>query len=113
MGRVDELIGEQGERRLGFLARLPAPRGVDQLSPRDRQQPRFGRARDAFRRPLGERRGERFGKRVLGGGDVARARREERDQLAVARARDPFGCLARALGSARYAVQTGRTSTAP
>ena len=89
-----------------FLAGAPAACRVDQLAARDREQPGLRRARDATARPLGKRRGESLGQRVLGPRDVARARGEEGDELAVAAPRH----LLRGL---RYIAQIGRTSTEP
>ena len=128
-----DLLGHQAEviGRLGATA--PAARGVDLAAPRHRHQPRLGscaaRRRSASRRG----RGEGFRQRILGAGDVAGARREERDELAVAAPRDGLGGLARLLvghrrhdrrlsrdpdgaaGGRRYGLygQTGRTSTVP
>ena len=75
-----------------------------------------------LRRPVGERRREGLGQRVLGRGHVARARGEKGDELAVAAARDGVGrSRARRLARldrpdharVRYIAQTGRTSTMP
>jgi hypothetical protein len=104
---IAQLLGEQQQRLRGVLARAAAACSIDQAMPRDREQPGFRRARHAARGPSGERRGEGLGQRVLGPRDVASARGEDGEQLAIARAGDR-------LGGARYAgVQSGRTSIAP
>ncbi len=99
-------VRQQRQRRFRLLPHAPAPRGIDELAPGHRQQPGFGHTRDPAARPIGERLHESLGQRVLRPRDVARARSEKGDQLAVARARH---CL-RGL---RYITQTGRTSMAP
>jgi len=76
-----------------------------QTALRNGQQPRLRCARDAIDGPFGERGSECLGQRVLGARKIARARGEERDELAIAAPRYGFGCFA-------YA-QTGRTSIAP
>lgn len=96
----------------------PAPRGIDELAARHRQQPRFGILRNAAGWPLEQRDRERVRQRVLSPGDVARARGEKRNQAAVALPGYGFRGLAdtHATFSRRmrvYKGQIGRTSTEP
>ena len=70
------------------------------------------------RGPVAERRRERLGQRILGAGDVARTRREEGDQLAIAPARHRLRGFARMVAFAAASLlyipgQIGRTSIAP
>src|SRR5262249_42102246 len=116
LGHV-ELVGEDLELRSGGLA-APAPaHRVDLLAPRGGEQPGLGIPRAAVRGPVGERGDERFGERVLRGGDVARARGEKGDELAVAAARRIFDRgprVAFELGyDSTYIVHRGRTSILP
>ncbi len=91
-------------------AGAPAAGAVDQPPARDRHQPCLRAARDAAGGPVGERGGEGIGQRVLRRRDIAAARRQEGDQLAVAAARHRLGCFR---GCWHYMVQIGRTSIAP
>ena len=102
-------------------------RAVDRPAARNRHQPRFGIRWAAALRPVCERGCKRVGQRVLGRGDVARAHRQQRDELAVAAASNRLGNLMRgnfsaalaagrthaADGASYGAVQTGRTSMRP
>ncbi len=86
-----DLVRHQLEMIGGLHATAPAPAGVDLLPPRHGQEPRFGSIGDALVGPLGERRREGFRERVLRAGDVARASRQQGDELAVAPPRHRFG----------------------
>ncbi len=115
LARRRELVGDQPQMiGRALAAALPAG-GVDQLAPRHRHQPRFRALGDAARRPIDQRRRKRLGQGVLGAGDVAGARSEEGDELAVAAARHRLGGIAGRLVtfSHPYIAQTGRTSIAP
>ena len=101
-----ELLGQQ-QQGLRRLAPRPAPaRRVDQAAPRDRQQPGFGRARHALLRPGRKRAGEGVGQRVLRPGQIARARGEEGEELAVALARGQLDRPARILARLRHGLLT-------
>ncbi len=79
----------QGRHRSRFDA--PVPPGVGEPAARGGQQPRLGRIGDAVDRPATQRRGECVAERVLGRGDVVRARGEERDEAPVGGARRGCG----------------------
>ena len=112
---LGELLGEELEMGDRGLAAVPPPRRIDGAAPRHGEQPAFGIVGDAASIPVGQRRGEGVGERILGAGDVAAARGEEGHQLAVAAARHRLRGGARGLSRHRdaYMVQTGRTSIAP
>src|SRR5579864_4082519 len=72
----------------------PMPPGIDDLAAGDNSKPPLGVRGNSVRRPLGERRRERVGQRILGGGNIAGARSEESDELAVAAADHRLGGIA-------------------
>ncbi len=96
-----ELLGEHAELAGRIGAAAPAAREIDELAPCGRKQPRLGVRRAAVPGPIRERGRERLGERVLRGRDVARLRREEGDELAVAAARDRVRRAACSLVAAR------------
>jgi len=61
------------------------PRGIDELTPRGRQEPGVGVVRNAGTRPGFQRRQERVAERVLGRRYVPPRRREVCDEPAVGR----------------------------
>ena len=90
-----QLLGGDPQLAAGKIAGAPPAAGVDQLAARDRQQPRLGILGTALGRPVGKRCREGFRQRVLGRRDIAGARGEVGDKLAVAAPRDAFGLGAR------------------
>jgi hypothetical protein len=93
-----------GRRRV----RLAGAGGVDQPVARGGQQPGLGVGRHALGRPGGQGGGEGIGQRVFGRRHVARARRQQRHQLAVAAARHRLGG-----GGRNHISQIGLTSMVP
>jgi hypothetical protein len=117
-----EVFGDEGKGCCGRLGVAPPAAGVDQLSPRRRDEPAFRVRGNALLRPGRERGGEGVGERILRRRHVAFARGEKGDELAVALARRALGGRARltarigragARRGACHIAQTGRTSTAP
>ena len=107
-------FGEQQQMLFARFAGLPPARGVDEPALRRRHQPGFWIAGHAVGGPVHQRRGEGLGQRVLGPGDVARARGEERDQLAVTATRNLFGRFGRLAGRVpAHIAMIGRTSIEP
>jgi hypothetical protein len=96
----------------GRFAGAPAPRHVDHPPAGRGEEPGFRSLRRAADRPAGERSSIRVGKRILGRRDIASARGEIGEQLAVALPRRASG---RALRRRRadHIAQIGRTSTVP
>ena len=95
---------------------------VDRLPTRHGQQPRLGPVRDAVPGPVGERRRECLGERILGGGDIAQPVCEKGDQLAIALPRGSLGGIAgipvafpqhEVSRVPAHIAQIGRTSIAP
>ena len=66
-----QFLGQQAQMIGRVAAGAPATRGIDQPAPRDRHQPRLRIARNAGGGPIGERRGEGVGQRVLRRRDIA------------------------------------------
>lgn len=96
---------------LGFAKRcgLGAASRVDELSFGGGEQPRFRIIGRAGTRPRHQRGGKRVRQRIFGGGDIARARREQSHETTVALTRDALGnaLLAAHIGT------SGRTSMPP
>jgi hypothetical protein len=85
--------GQQQQGLRGLVLHAGVAPGVQLAVPRHAQQPRIGLRGNAVGRPAFERAREGVGERVFGGGDVVRARRQNRQQPAVRLARRPFGGL--------------------
>ncbi|HEY2554312.1 MAG TPA: hypothetical protein VGI15_03600 [Candidatus Cybelea sp.] len=102
-----DLVGEDQELVRYDVADLAMARAVDRPTTRHRHQPRFGTRGAAVLRPVRERRREGVGERVLGRGDVARAHRQQRDELAVAAPSDRLGNRTR--GAVTVTGAAGRT----
>ncbi len=114
-GQRSQLVGHHGQAVGRRLAGAATAGGVDQPPLCRLHQPGIGMARHAGSRPGVERGGEGVGQRILGGGDVASAGRQEGDQLAVASPGGGLGSRPRrvALAHAVAISQTGRTSSVP
>ncbi len=69
------------------MPHLIVPDGVNQAIACGTQQPRFGLFGNTVHRPFLQRDHEGFAQGILRAGDIARARREERDQPAIRIAR--------------------------
>ena len=108
---------------ISFTCSSPAVRvwrrrsGVGLATAGDGEQPGIGIVGHAIGRPHAERRGERFAQRILGAGDVARARREEGDEAAIAFARHALGGAAGLVGRVHFQLACcstiGRISIEP
>ena len=109
-----QFFGREAQRCACLVGDAAAPRCVDSSPSRRHDQPAFGIVGHAAARPFGQRRGERVGQGVLRGGDVAAARSQKGDELAVTLACDPRRRRAGGvLGFGRHIGQIGRTSIAP
>ena len=75
-----EVAHHQLERRCAVIADLPMPRLVEQAIARRRHQPALRILRNTVARPRRQRRHQCIGERILRGGDVARARGQQRDE---------------------------------
>src|SRR5215211_8727283 len=100
------------------LAAAPPPGSIDHLASCHGDEPGLGACGNPALRPVAEGSGKGLGQGVLGLRHVAHARREKRDQLAVALASDGLRCVARILAvishrAPAYMAQIGRTSTTP
>jgi hypothetical protein len=86
-----ESVVQHAELLARGFARASAPIEIDHSSARCGEQPRFGIRWASARGPRRQCRGEGFGERILGGGNVACSRREKRDELTITSASDCVG----------------------
>jgi hypothetical protein len=110
-GRVGrELIGQQKQGLCGLVLHAAVAPRIERAVARHAEQPGLGLLRNAFVRPALEGAREGIGQRVFRRGDVARARREDRDQPAIGLAGGPLGGFVRGLdgGRARHMQARGR-----
>ena len=115
--RLVSLVLQHLKDAFGRVGGLAPSRRVADAAAGDGQQPADGIGRRAVARPLRQRGGKGIGQRVLGGGDVTRARRQDREQLAIGRARRDLriagGVAARLVHQPAGGASTGRISTDP
>jgi len=117
-GRGIDLIGDQLPMLLPGDPGVAATDYVDLPAARHGQQPGVGIVRHAIGRPQPERRGEGFAQRVLGARDIARPRREEGDETAIAFARHALGRAGCLVARAHFqppalSTNSGRISIEP
>src|SRR5688500_5818179 len=109
------------ENRLGVLSNSMPAGSIDRAVACDLEQPGFRLFRQSVLRPAFQCRDESVAERVLGPGDVPRARRKESNQTTIRMAQDGFDCSMRrgfahctgfAPLPAKYHPASGRTSIA-
>jgi hypothetical protein len=115
-GAVAALLADQLQGLHRRRSHAVTARRVDQLSPRDREQPCLRSVRHAGKRPGFDSGAQSIGERILGRGDIARAAHQIGEQPAIAEAGGTFGrppAIASAVRPGHPICIKGRTSTEP